>query len=220
MTENDEPRYETYFPVALKLRGRKVVVVGGGREAARKVRAILPCGAELVVISADAEPEIAELARSGRLTHLARAYREGDLEGAFLAIVCDAAIGPAVRDEAARRGVLLNVLDESELCDFIAMATVLRDGLQLAVHSSGKSAALTRTIRRRLDAEFGPVYGDLVRLLGELRPLVHGMIPTPERRRAFWLDLVTPELLARVEAGLPIEDLRGEILSRAAGWTS
>ena len=210
--------YDVYFPVALKLAGRNVVLLGGGREAVRKARALLAAGARVTAITPEPSAPLKELADSGQLTLAVRSYQEGDLAGARLVVACDPAEGLAARREATERGVLLNVLDQPDLCDFIAMATFSRDGLQLAVHSSGKSGALSRRIRERLESEFGPAYAELTNLLGRLRPVVAEQIKTPAGRRRFWLDVITPELLDRVEAGLSMEDAEQEILARVKSY--
>src|SRR5262245_15910509 len=119
-------------PVFLCLAGRRCVVLGGDEQAAAKALACARAGAEVVVIApavvVAAEAEIA----AGRLTHLARAYQAGDLDGAFLcyASLRDPAEIARVRDEARRGGVLLNVIDVPEACDFFAGAVVERGALQ------------------------------------------------------------------------------------------
>jgi len=207
-----------YFPVALDLHGRRALVLGGGAEATRKVRALLACESRVTVVSPSVSPEIQRLADGGRVTLVSREYREGDLDGSFLAVVCDPALGERVRAEADRRGVLLNVLDRPGLCDFIAVATFSRDGLQFGVHTSGNSGALSRRIRERLQREFGEPYAELTRLLGELRPTVAELIPGAAGRRRFWLDVVDVELLTRIDRGLDPESLREEIVRRAEAF--
>jgi len=204
-----------YFPIALDLRDRRAVVIGGNAEAARKVESLLGCEAQVTVLGPSVAPAIVRLAESRRVILVRRQYREGDLEGAFLAVLCDPALAGPVRDEADRRGVLLNVLDRPALCDFIAVATFSRDGLQFGVHTSGKSGALSRRIRERLEREFGEPYAELTRVLGELRPFVAGRIPAPADRRRFWLEAVDAELLDRIDRGLAPESVREEIARRA-----
>lgn len=206
---------ENYFPLALRLQDRKTVIIGGGREAERKIQSLLPCGPQLKVISPEATEEIAGLAAQGRLTWEKRCYKDGDLEGAFMVIVCAPQVGPQVKQEADQKGVLINVLDQVELCDFIAMATFSRGALQVAVHTSGHSAALSRRIRERLQGEFGPEYAELTELLGVLRPQVKEIIADPAERRRFWLEAITVELLQKIEEGFRLEELKEEILRRA-----
>jgi siroheme synthase-like protein len=103
--------YHTYFPAALKIEDRRVVIVGGDDEATKKAREVLRCHARLTVISPTVTPELEELAGEDCLTLQRRPYADGDLAGAMLAIVCDRTMAPAIRAEAQQRGVLLNVLD-------------------------------------------------------------------------------------------------------------
>lgn len=190
-----------YLPVALRLSGREVVIVGGDAEAAAKVSKLLPLRASVRVISASVTPELALRALQGELCWIPRAYREGDLAGAFLAFVCDLAFAARARREADSSGVLLNVLDREDLSDLIAVAFVDRGGLQVGVHTSGQSAALSRRIRERLEGQFTEGYAELVRTLGELRPRVRDLIASPEARRALWLKTVNQRLLEDVDAG-------------------
>jgi precorrin-2 dehydrogenase/sirohydrochlorin ferrochelatase len=207
-----------FFPVALRLAGRKAVVLGGDAEAAAKAQQLLSCEASVTVVSHAAVPAIERLAEAGELRWERRAYQEGDLEGAAIAICCDPAVGRAAREEASQRGVLLNVLDQPELCDFLAVATFARDALQFAVHSSGKSAALSRRIRERLERQFGDVYADLTDTLGRLRSVVRDRIDDAEARRAFWLDVITEEFLDRIESGFSLQQIEEEILLRAEAF--
>ncbi len=209
-----------YYPVALNLDGRRVVVLGGDEEAARKVEDFLGCGAAVTVVSPSVSPRIELWAQTGRITLAPRAYRDGDLAEAFLAVACDADVGAEARAEATQRGVLFNVLDQTELCDFIAVATFTRAGLQFGVHSSGNSAALTRRIRERLQRQFDERYGKLTDLLGELRPRVRQVIATAKARRRFWLQIVDEHLLARVEHGLDMDELREDIWVKAEEFDS
>lgn len=205
-----------YFPVALRLAGRPVTIVGGDAEAEMKAAKLIRCGAKLKLVSAAATPGILEYAASGLLEHVNRAYRNGDLSGAIVAFVCDRRFASEAANEAADANILLNVVDDIPHCDFIAVAYFERDGLQISVHSSGKSAALARRIRERLESRYGAEYAALVRTLGELRPEIKQILKTPRQRRAFWLDFVNGDLLDRVETEtVSPADLKAEALGRA-----
>ena len=75
-----------YYPLMLRVAGRRCVVVGGGAVAARKASTLLRAGALVRVVSPALHPRLEEMHRRGRIEHVARPYREGDLEGALLAI--------------------------------------------------------------------------------------------------------------------------------------
>jgi precorrin-2 dehydrogenase / sirohydrochlorin ferrochelatase len=193
--------YGTYFPVGLRVEGRRVVVIGGDEEAAIKVEKLLAARADLTIISATVVPALEKRATEGAVRLVRRDYRNGDLAKAFAAFICESRFAVPARAEATRRRVLLNVLDRTELCDFIAAAYFVRDGLQIAVHSSGKSAALARRIREELEERYGEPFAELARTLGELRSEVKQIIPSSESRHDFWLETVDAALVRKVASG-------------------
>jgi len=160
-----------YYPVSLNIGRRKCVVVGGGEVALRKVKALLEHGASVEVISPDLCPELARLAESGKISVRNHAYEMGNLTGAFLAIAAtdDGEINQQVAKEARSKSLLVNVVDDAENSDFIVPSYLRRDGLTIAVSTSGQSPALARKIRTRLEKEITDQYGTLTRLIGEVR---------------------------------------------------
>ncbi len=208
--------YNTYFPVAMNLKNRNVVIIGGDHEATSKSKAMLRCGPYLTVISPKITDELEQLAQGGSLNWIQRPYQKGDLKGAFLCIVCDQSLGEIVRKEAHEEKVVLNVLDVTELCDFIAVANFSRDGLQIGIHSSGKSAALSRRIRERLEQQFGNGYTDLTKVLGDIRPIIKRMFSTFKARRNYWLDVVDDAMLIRADQNeISEKALKKELLIKA-----
>ncbi|MGH2928931.1 MAG: precorrin-2 dehydrogenase/sirohydrochlorin ferrochelatase family protein [Solirubrobacteraceae bacterium] len=219
MTEAREPAdaYSGYFPIALRMDGRRAVIIGGDEEAEMKARKLLVCRSEVVVIGDGVTAGIEKLAAEGRLRRIPREYRRGDCAGAAMVIVCDTRHGEAARDEAHACGVLVNVLDRIELCDFSAVAYVDRAGLQIAVHSSGKSAALARRIRERLAEEYPESLGELNSVLGAVRAEVKRLVPTAACRRALWLSVVDADLIEHARTGrVDVRALTEDILRRAA----
>lgn len=160
-----------YYPMFLKISGKKCVVVGGGGVARRKVRALLEHGASVEVISPDPCSELDKLAETGEIKVLRRHYQAGDLQGAFLAIAAtdNRALNRQVVKEARDRAVLVSVADDPENSDFILPSYVRRGALTIAVSTGGVSPALARKIRTRLEKELGDEYASLVRLVGEVR---------------------------------------------------
>jgi siroheme synthase-like protein len=160
-----------YYPIFLKISRKKCVVVGGGRVALRKVRALLEYGANVEVISPDPCPELIGLAERGQIRILHRHYRPGDLRKAFVAIAAtdSSALNQQVIKEAKGKAVLVNVVDDLENSDFIVPSYVRRGALTIAVSTAGRSPALARKIRTKLEKELGDEYASLVRLIGEVR---------------------------------------------------
>ena len=171
MPRTDADRRYEYYPAFLDLVRKRVVVVGGGAIATQKVRGLLPCGADPVVVAPDASPFIRERAGAGELEWHARPYAYGDLEGAELAFGAtgDRALNAEVGREARGRGVPILAVDDIPYCDFIAPAIVKRGGLTVAVSTGGRSPALASHARRRLERVVTPEWGDLLEVAAAVR---------------------------------------------------
>ena len=143
------------------------MVVGGGKVANRKARKLLQARAKVVVISPEVKPELAGMAAEVRR----RTYREGDLEGAFLAFAATDVreVNAAVAREARERGIPVNVADDSSEGDFALPSTLRRGRLQVAVSTGGASPTLARRIRRELESVFGSEWAGVVEELGRAR---------------------------------------------------
>jgi siroheme synthase-like protein len=177
-------------------------VIGGGRVAARKVAALREADADVLVIAPDLCETLQGMVPQEDITWLARAYRPGDLEGAFLVIAAtsDPTVNERIWREAQARGLLVNVVDDPEHCSFIAPSVVRRGPLTLAISTSGRCPALSRHIRRQLEQDFGPVYGEFVVLLGELRDKAVDALSMAERR-IFWQAIFESDVLALLASG-------------------
>ena len=160
-----------HYPVFLDVHAQKCLVVGGGHVAYRKVKALLEHGASVRVVSIELCLEMRELADSVDLDVVLREYRVEDLQGAFLAIAAtdDARVNERVAEEARERKVLVNVVDDMENSLFIAPSYLRRGDVAIAISTGGKSPALARRIRTKLEAELGPEYALLALLLNEIR---------------------------------------------------
>ena len=196
-----------YYPIFLDVQERKAVVFGGNHEAERKVRYLVECGANVTLVSPEYEltTGLQELTNSGSLDWLRRSYRPGDLEGAWLAIVADTSddeTNRSIHEEARDRNVVLNVMDVTHLCTFIAPAIVQRNDVTVAVSTAGTSPALARRLRERMsDTEHCRClqWADMGPLLAEVRTDVRARrVPvTP----GDWQDSMTDDLLERFESG-------------------
>ncbi len=151
-----------YYPAYLDLSGRRAVVIGGGPIAERKTEQLIAAGASVMLVSPHASPQIERLSSDGALRWLPRNYAPGDLAGAWIAIAAtdDQAVNRAVHQEAEREGALLNVVDQAELCSFIAPAIVERGPVTIAISTAGTSPALARKLRELIGGEQNPPHYD------------------------------------------------------------
>jgi siroheme synthase-like protein len=186
-------------PVFVRLEGRRATIIGGGEAALGKVRACLGAGAEVTVVAAEPSLDMVALLAERGVRHVARAYRPGDLRGAFLAYLetTSPELARTVADEAAREHVLLNVIDLPEACDFLAPAVLERGELVLAIGTGGASPGLASRIRHELEAHYGPEYAPFVAILGAVR----GALSAGPERRAALATLLDSPLLELVRGG-------------------
>ena len=175
-----------YFAAFLDLRGRRCLVVGGGEVGERKARALLEYGAHVIVVSPTVTAGLAALAVVGRIVERLRPFRRADLRGCALVMAAtgDPVVDDAVATLAHRARVLVNVADRPERCDFILPSVLQRGDLQIAVSTGGRSPALAREIRRRLETMFGPEYAELIARTGRARQAARAAAPTPAARLA------------------------------------
>jgi siroheme synthase-like protein len=159
------------YPVNLLVRGRRVVVVGGGRIAARKIESLLEGGAQVEVVATAAGAEVQAWADAGRLVLHDRAFRPGDLDGAWLALTAtdDPAVNAAVHAAGEATRVWVNSADDPANCSFTLMSVIRRGDLVVSVGTGGRSPALAAQLRRQLEEEIGPEYETLLDILAEAR---------------------------------------------------
>ena len=185
------------FPMFLKLEGRQCLVVGAGKVGEPKISGLLETGARIRVVSLDATPTVREWARARFIELDLRAFSPDDLDGAFLAIVStnSRTLNERVYHEAQRRGVLCNVVDVPDLCDFFYPSVVRRGDLQIAVSTAGKSPSLAQKIRQQLEKQYGPAYAAWVQELGETRKLILASDLDKERKLDLLHSLASREAL-------------------------
>jgi precorrin-2 dehydrogenase/sirohydrochlorin ferrochelatase len=141
--------------------------------------------------------------REGDLEWVPRAYQQEDLAEAFLVIGAtdDAETNEQVWQEAVERGVLVNIVDDPARCNFIVPSLVQRGDLCLAISTGGKSPALAKRLRERLEAEFGPEYAAFAALLGDLRERVKASYPDATERKNLFYRLVDSDILELIAQG-------------------
>jgi uroporphyrin-III C-methyltransferase/precorrin-2 dehydrogenase/sirohydrochlorin ferrochelatase len=172
------------FPIFVKLEGRPVLVVGAGPVAEGKVNGLLSAGAAVTVVAPTATSEIKRLAADGALIWRERRFLPQDLDGAALVIAAvPREVAAAVYEEARRRGILCNSVDDPDNCDFYYPAVVNRGDLQIAISTAGRSPALAQRLRIELERRFGPEYAEWIRELGDARRELFAADIEPDLRR-------------------------------------
>ena len=182
----------SYFPVFLDLKGRLCLVIGNG---------------DLAVDKAEA------LDRAGGLVRRSSEFVPAEARDAFLivAAVEDKAVAKRIKDFAEAHRILVNVVDQTEYCNFIAPALVHRGDLVIAISTSGSSPALAKRIRRQLESQFGPEYADLLQALGEIRPRVKKRFSSFDDRKDFFSHLVEDLNLLEATRHQGLSEVRARI---------
>jgi precorrin-2 dehydrogenase / sirohydrochlorin ferrochelatase len=208
----------TYYPVYIQLRGQPCIVIGGGKIAEGKVEGLLAVEAKVTVISPDLTPRLHGLARQSLIAYISRVYQSGDLTGAFMVICAtdQAEINHQVWEEATANRQLVNVVDDTPRCNFIAPSILRKGDLTIAISTSGKAPALAVRLKQRLQREIGPEYERFLELAGKLREPLAQHIPDFETRKALWYELVDSEILDVLAGG--DESSAKEIISQVVGF--
>ena len=192
------------FPIFLKLKGRRVLVVGAGKEGESKIAGLLDTGALIRVIALQATEAVRQWARSGLIEFEERGFITNDLGDISLVVVATSSsiVNEVTFSEAQRRGVLRNVVDIPDLCDFYYPAVVKRGDLQIAISTSGQSPSLAQRLRQRLEKQFGPAYADWVKELGATRREILKSTLASEQKRELLHSLASRTAFEAMVAGV------------------
>ncbi len=200
----------TLFPIFLKLEGRSCIVVGAGAIGTPKIKSLLTSGASVRVIAPRASEAVAEWARAGAIVWEAREFNISDLNGVFLVIAATSSrhVNGTIFREAQQRNILCNVVDDPEYCDFYYPAVVRRGDLQIAISTNGHSPALAQRIRRDLESQFGPEYGEWLEELGRIRRQLFASGMNSDERRRLLHELASREAFERAQSqGMNVEEI-------------
>jgi siroheme synthase-like protein len=196
------------YPIVLDLTDRPCLVVGGGAVAEPRVEGLLTAGARVTVVSPTVTAGLASWIGAGRVVHVGREYRPGDLAGMTLAFAAtdDGAVNGAVAAEGRGRGVWVNAADDAAHCDLFLPAVVRRGPLLIAVSTGGSSPALARAVRKELDEYLSQDYAVLAEIVAEVRRDVRqrGARPSAEA----WARGLSPRLRGLIAEGRPEEARR------------
>jgi len=159
------------YPVNLLVAGRRCVVIGGGRIAARKIEALLEAGAVVHVVAARIDDEVRAWRDEGRVTVEERAFSPTDLDGAWLATAAtdDPAVNASVFAAGEERRIWVNAADDPASCSFTLMSVVRQGDLVVTIGTGGRSPALATYLKDHVATEMGPEWAALLDLLSEAR---------------------------------------------------
>jgi precorrin-2 dehydrogenase / sirohydrochlorin ferrochelatase len=194
-----------FYMAAIKLKGRRCLVVGGGDVGLEKVEGLLFCDGDVHLVAPRVVPELAKYAAEGSITWEERPFHDGDLDNTFLAIAAtgETDVNIAVCEGAERRAMLVNVVDVPPLCNFILPAIVRSGPLAIAISTAGASPALAKRMKREIAASFGEPYARLAVILNDHRGWAKGTLPTYQDRKEFFEGIVNgdPDPIELIKQG-------------------
>ncbi len=167
------------YPVFIDLKGRSVLVVGGGKVACRKIGHLMQAGAAITVVCTDYDVRIGLLADKGLINLFVEPFSERFLDSMWLVIAAtdDNQVNRRVFELAEQRRILCNVVDVPSLCRFQVPAVVRRGDLQLAISTAGKSPAFAKYLKKQLGFQFGRDINDKIDLLDQVRNAIKLKFP-------------------------------------------
>ena len=193
----------SFYPVFVELEGKRVVVVGGGAVAFRKVTALLECGAVIHLAGRVLTSELQELVENKEIHFLGNEFEDEFLNGAFMVIAAtdDKDLNHHVSTCAREKGVLVNAVDQPPDCDFIVPSIIRRGDLLIAISTSGKSPAMARKIRKSLETQFGQEYEAFLAMMGRLRKEVLSLGLSQKENSRIFQQIVDADLLTDFSEG-------------------
>ena len=190
------------LPVALLLKGRACLVVGGGVPAARKVDMLLAARATVTIVA----PRLADvlgdrLVDAPNVTWCQKIYEPQDLDGIALVFTTTGIpeVDRVVSADATTRGLFVNSADDPANCSFFLTAVVRRDPVLVSISTSGASPGLATYLRRRLETELEGCLGAAAVLLSDVRTELHNRGVSTESLD--WSEVIGPTLFDLVAGG-------------------
>lgn len=172
------------YPVYLELKNRRVVVIGAGAVAARKVQSLLATGANIRVVTKTIDPVFEQFSKEALVQIVENPYSSQFIKDAFLVIAAtnDNELNKQIYNDCQQLKVLCNVVDVPGLCDFYVPAVIRRNDLQLAISTSGKCPAFTAHLRQKLQEIITEEHGQFLDLLDQARKTIKQQVPARKRK--------------------------------------
>ncbi|MBF8983579.1 bifunctional precorrin-2 dehydrogenase/sirohydrochlorin ferrochelatase [Lutibacter sp. B2] len=203
-----------YYPIMIDITNRKCIVVGGGKVAERKILSLLEANGDVLVISPDTTEKMNELYHQEKIEIIKRAYTKGDLKEAYLVYVATDKneVNEACLKEAREEGILINIVDQPDMCDFIVPASIKKGDLNITISTNGKSPMLCRKIRKELELIYNDEYALYIDALGKLRKQVLMDIDDIKTRKEIFRKIVYSNLLEEYK-NEKVHDIEKEVMN-------
>jgi precorrin-2 dehydrogenase/sirohydrochlorin ferrochelatase len=139
---------KSFLPLNIRIDNKKILFVGGGKIALHKIKTVGQYTRNITIVSPDIQDELHQMG----FTEIRKEYGTSDLEGFFLVYACtnNLEVNRRIKNDAADYGILVNVVDNRELSDFISPAVIKQDEMTIAVSSNGENVKKSVEWRNKL----------------------------------------------------------------------
>ncbi|MCR8922728.1 siroheme synthase CysG [Dasania sp. GY-MA-18] len=192
-----------FFPIFADLHNKKVLVVGAGKVATRKIEALLKAGAQVWVVAEQACPAVQAWAQQQQIQLQLKSFSAEDLAQCWLVVAAtdDSSVNQQVQAAAVAQCLWCNSVDDPQHSEFIMPAVVDRGDIQVAISSGGNAPVLARRLRAQIDSLLPQAIAEVASLMGRWRDKVKQSLPSFDTRRQFWERLLDSDILQRFTAG-------------------
>ncbi|MBT3335538.1 MAG: uroporphyrinogen-III C-methyltransferase [Methylococcales bacterium] len=192
-----------FFPIFLRLNQQKCLIVGAGEIAARKIEILAKSGARITVLAPSFSTPVQTLEKKLALTLIQKKFESTDAEGYRLIVSAtdNQTVNELVSQAADKLNILVNVVDNPKLCQFIFPAIIDRSPIIAAISSGGTAPVLARLLKTRVETLIPSGYGRLAELAGNYRDKVKSHILDPRQRRLFWEQVFQGSIAEFIFAG-------------------
>ena len=192
-----------HLPVFLNVKGKRALVVGGGTLAARKADMLVRAGCDLTLVTPEMNDDLARVVQEHQIKHKQSELTADDVSDCVIVFgaSADESVNLKLHGLAKAAGILVNISDTTDLCDFIMPAIVDRSPMLIAVSSGGATPLLTRMLKARFETTVPAAYGRLAEFAGSYRDRVKDSIPNMTRRRRFWETMIDGPIAEHLFSG-------------------
>lgn len=193
-----------YYPINLDIRDKPCVVIGGGKVAERKTFSLVKAGARVKIISPDATDKLKCLEAEGKVIIARRLYKNRELKGAFLVFAAtdNEDVNRKISEQARNRGILVNVVDRPEICDFIVPSVVERGLLSIAISTGGASPAFAKRLREEMEECYGEEHVQFLEIMAAIRQKLLTIKADNVKKRKFFNKLAYSSMPELIKAGM------------------
>lgn len=181
---NSPQSTKSYYPIYLNLADKRCIIIGGGRVAERKCLSLVRAGADVTLISPNITKRLEHYKKKGKIRHICRRYRKGDIKSAFLVIAATDSkeINKKVYFEARDKNILLNVVDNPDLCNFIVPSVFERGDLKIAISTGGSSPAFAKRVRKELEGIYTTEFSRYLNFIKKVRGKIKAKLKNKKER--------------------------------------